>query len=308
MSTIFADVVRGGATHTRTPRADWRKQLRVPIEVWSGRRRALVAAAIAMLVFATGAHSWVVADLGGVERSRSASGVAAQRLADAQRALAQLPALRRDAALIFATRGPAAWTSADDVRVVSGLAAQSGVALLSVEPGAASGAGAEHMRPMHLSAQTDFVHLMALLHGLSDLPVLIVPEDVTVRRTGGALSVQATLRVFSGLRPVPADASAGALAEDPSGMDDDEEVVFFDPFATPPMLAGVDAGDLTLLRLAGLLHDRSHGLALLDTPDGPATVVAGQTLGAGLVTRVDALGITVAGQGASRTLALAEAS
>ena len=50
------------------------------------------------------------------------------------------------------------------------------------------------------------------------------------------------------------------------------------------------------------------GLALLDTPDGATTVESGQRLGAERVTKLDALGITLAKGGATRTLALAEAS
>ena len=69
------------------------------------------------------------------------------------------------------------------MRLVSELAAHNGVALLAVEPGAASGAGVESMRPLQLTARTDFIHLMAFLRGLSDLPVLMVPADVVVSVT-----------------------------------------------------------------------------------------------------------------------------
>jgi hypothetical protein len=47
---------------------------------------------------------------------------------------------------------------------------------------------------------------------------------------------------------------------------------------------------------------------LLDTPDGATTVVSGQQLGTERVTRLDALSITLVNGGATRTLALPEAS
>jgi hypothetical protein len=236
--------------------------------------------------------------------------VSVQHLSDARRALAQLPLLRRAAAatpVAPVVPSTAPWSSADDVRIVSELAAQSGVALLAVEPGVGKGEGVESMRPLQFTAQTDFVHLMAFLHGLSDLPVLIVPVDVTVKQDA-ALSVSATLRVFSALRPVSANDAARVLDDASLDSDDDEEVVFFDPFLQPQMRAAGELPDVSQLRLVGVLSDRTHGLALLDTPDGVATVEKGQQLGAERVTKLDTLGITLAKNGTTRTLALAEAS
>ena len=307
MSTTFVEF--GGAASARLSFSQWMKRVRLPLAAWSRRRRWVVALLIAAVVFGLGAHGWVVADLGGVEASRAALEAATRHLADARRALAQLPALRREAAATPGAQLPASWTSADDVRIVSELAAQNSVSLLSVEPGAASGSGAESMRPIQLTAHTDFVHLMAFLRGLSDLPVLIVPVDVTVKRDAASLAVRATLHVFSALRPVPSTATADAFADESLDSDDEEDIVFFDPFSLPQMLAsGEPQPDASQLRLVGLLHDRTRGLALLDTPDGATTVVSGQQLGTERVTRLDALSITLANGGATRTLALTEAS
>ncbi len=203
------------------------------------------------------------------------------------------------------------WNSADDVRIVSELATQSGVALLAVEPGTASGEGVERMRALQLTARTDFVHLMAFFHGLAQLPVLMVPGDVTVKQDGKGLAVAATLQVYDALRPAPETAltSAGASREfDEAANDDDEDVVFFDPFAKPPISASGGPGDASQLRLVGVLRDRTRGLALLETPDGTTTVAAGQQLGVERLTQLDALGITLANGGASRILMLTEAS
>jgi hypothetical protein len=57
-----------------------------------------------------------------------------------------------------------------------------------------------------------------------------------------------------------------------------------------------------------LLHDRARGLALVDTPDGAATVASGQQIGDERFTRFDASGITLARGDAARTLLLVEAS
>lgn len=310
MSTTFVGF--GGAASARFSLAHWMKRVRLPLDAWSQRRRWAVALLIALLVFGLGAQGWIVADLGGVEASRAALEAGSLRLASARRALAQLPALRRDAAAgavaISVARSSAAWSSADDVRIVSELAAQNSVELLTLEPGAASGTGAESVRPLQLTARTDFVHLMAFLRGLSELPVLIVPVDVTVKREAAALSVSATMRVFDALRPVPSATSADAFAEDSLDSDDEENVVFFDPFSQLQMQAAGGLPDIAQLRLVGLLRDRTRGLALLDTSNGATAVESGEQIGAERVTGVDAFGVTLAKGGTIRTLALMETS
>jgi Tfp pilus assembly protein PilO len=307
MSTTFIEF--GGAASARFSFSQWMKRVRMPLAAWSRRRRWMVALLIAAMVFGLGAHGWVVADFGGVEASRSALEAASLHLSDARRALTQLPALRREVAATPSVQLSMPWTSADDVRIVSELAAQNSVSLLSVEPGGAVGSGADSMRPIQLTAHTDFVHLMAFLRGLSDLPVLIVPVDVTVNREAASLAVKATLQVFSALKPVPSMATTDAFGDEALDLDDEEDIVFFDPFSLPQMLAsGGPQPDALQLRLVGLLHDRARGLALLDTPDGATTVVSGQRLGTERVTRLDALSITLANGGATRTLALTEAS
>ncbi|WP_233851567.1 hypothetical protein [Paraburkholderia sp. HD33-4] len=310
MSTTFFEP--GGAAHGAAIFSRWVKRARVPLDAWSRRRRWLVAAMLAALVFGLGAYGWNATDLAGLEASRAALVVSTQRLADARHALAQLPSLRRAVAAMPATASSAvSWNSADDVRIVSELATQSGVALLAIEPGAASGEGVERMRALQLTARTEFVHLMAFFHGLAQLPVLIVPVDVTVKQDGKGLAVAATLQVYDALRPAPETAAASAEASpdaDEAANDDDEDLVFFDPFAKPQISASGEPGDASELRLVGLLRDRTRGLALLDTPDGTTTVAAGQQLGVERVTQLDELGITLANGGATRTLTLTEAS
>ncbi|OAJ59595.1 hypothetical protein A6V36_26730 [Paraburkholderia ginsengiterrae] len=287
--------------------SDWMKRARLPLEAWSRRRRWVAASLIAACVFMLGAHGWNVADLSGVEASSAALEAGSQRLANARRALTQLPALRREAATAPPAR-PESWSSADDVRIVSELAAQNSVALQALEPGAASGVGAESVRPLQLTAHTDFAHLMAFLRGLQDQPVLIVPVDVTVKRDAASLLVHARLDVFSTLRPASTTASADTFADDSLDSDDEEEMVFFDPFSLPQMQATGELPEVSQLRLVGLLHDRTRGLALLDTADGTTAVESGQQIGAERVARLDASGITLANGNVTRVLALTEAS
>jgi Tfp pilus assembly protein PilO len=305
MSTTFVEF--GGAASMRPFLSHWIKRARMPLEAWSRRRRWVVALLIAAIVFALGTHGWIVADFSGVGASRSALAASAQRLADARHALAQLPVLRQEIAAMGVARSSASWSSADDVRVVSELAVQSDVTLLSLEPGAVSGVGVESMRPLQFTARTDFVHLMAFLRGLSDLPVLTVPVDVTVKRDTASLVMNATVNMFSALRPVPLNTSADAFV-DASLDSDDEDLVFFDPFSPPQMFAAGSLSEGSPLRLVGLLRDRTRGLALLDTEDGATTVVAGQLIGAERVTKLDARGITLARGDETRTLSLMEAS
>lgn len=306
MSAIFFEP--RGAAHVSAGLARWVKQMRAPLETWSRRRRWLVAATLAALVFGFGAYSVNTTDLAGLEASRLALAASTQRLAEARRALAQLPSLRRVAAASPArASASASWSSADDVRIVSDLAMQSGVALLAVEPAAASGEGVEQMRALQLTARTDFIHLMAFFSGFARLPVLIVPADVTVKQDGNGLAVAATLQVYDALLPAPVTQPVNAGADpDADDADDDEDPVFFDPFARAQIFASGGADDIAQLRLVGLLRDRTRGLALLDTPDGTTTVAAGQQLGVERVTQLDALGITLANGGATRTLTLTE--
>jgi len=301
MSTIFAD--RANLSHEAPGGFGWLARLRLPLDEWSRRRRFLVALVIAASVFGVGANAWTSADLSSVQASRAALDDARRRVAQANRALAQLPALRHSAAASPAGPAPYAWTSADDLRVVSLLAARSGVTLLTVAPGAASGAGSETLRPLHLTAQADFLHLMVFLRGLSDLPVLVVPEDVIVKRTAATLAVSADLHVFNALSPV--SSSPQPLADEDLDADD-EDVVLHDPFL-PQSQADGGAADAGLLRLVGLLRDRVRALALLETAYGATTVERGQRLGGEGVTSLDALSITLTNPVGTRTLALSEA-
>lgn len=302
MSTLFAD--RTGMLNRTTQASNWMSQIRLPLEAWSARRRHVAGALIAATVFGAGANAWVAADLTGVQASRMALSEARQRAVQAQQAVAQLPEQHRSAGLSSLGKLPEPSSPADDVRLISLLAARCGVTLLTLAPATGNGVGLDAVRPMQLTAQTDFLHLMMFLRGLSDLPVLVVPEDLTVKRSAGALFISATLHVFNALSP--ASVSPAILVDDDLEADD-EEVVFYDPFTFPSQADG-DVAQAGLLRLAGLLRDRTRALALLETTDGAATVEQGQLVGSDRVTGMDALGITLTNRIGTRRLALTEAS
>jgi hypothetical protein len=302
MSTLFAPRAAMANQTRRAP--DWMNRMRLPLEAWSGRRRLVVGILIAAGVFAVGANAWISADLAGVQASRAALSDAQHRVAQAQHSLTQLPALRRHAENASNGEASASWSPADDVRLMSLLAVRSGVTLLTLAPGVGRDAATDAVRSLHLTVQADFLHLMVFLRGLSDLPALVVPEDVTVKRGAGGLLVGATLHVFADLSPA---AASPELYVDEDMDADDEDVVFYDPFL-PQSQADGDAAEAGLLRLVGLLRDRTRGLALLETADGAATVERGQHVGNDRVMDMDAHSITLTNRLGTRTLALTEAS
>jgi Tfp pilus assembly protein PilO len=302
MSVLFAPQSGGAGGTARS--SGWIRRIRLPLEAWSGRRRLLAGGVIAALVFGAGANAWISADLTAVQASRTNLAQAQQRIAEAKQSLARLPELRRHVVALPAGQPPEPWTPADDVRLLSLLAARSGITVLTLTPGAGNGAGLDAVRPIHLGAQGDFLHLMVFLRGLSDLPVLVVPADVTVKRSAGGLLINATLHVFNALSPV--SGSPETVVDDDMGADD-EELIFYDPFSYQ-RLAGGDAASAGLLRLVGLLRDRTHGLALLETTDGATTVERGQSVGDHRLTGMDALSITLTNRVGAYTLTLTEAS
>ncbi len=283
----------------------------MPLVAWSRRRRLLAALLIALAVFGLGANAWVAADLGGAEASRLLLGEAQRRVDKARAAVAQIPALRASAAATRSTRPAVEWTSTDDVRAVSQLAARSGMTLLTLEPGTLSGTGIDAVRPLRMTAQADFAQLVVFLRALSSLPILVVPGEVSVkrpkedasRRQDGTLSVSATLNVFNALRPL--NSVEDLLADDAAG--DEEDVVFYDPFSAPST-RGARLSDAVALRLVGLLYDLARGLALVETADGETTLEAGQRIRDESVARIDERGITLATRdGDAHTLTFEEA-
>ncbi len=226
MSTLFAD--RTGVLNQTTQASNWMNQIRLPLEAWSASTPS-GGGSIAATVFGAGAECrsrpiWLV--------FRQAVRLRPKRNSASPVQNGPLPSCLNNtsAALVWLGKSPEPSTPVDDVRLISLLAARCGVTLLTLAPAAGNGAGLDAVRLMQLTAQTDFLHLMMFLRGLSDLPVVVVPGDLTVKRSTGALFVSATLHVFNALSP--ASVSPAILVDDDLEADD-EDVVFDDPFASP---------------------------------------------------------------------------
>ncbi|MEX3845886.1 hypothetical protein [Paraburkholderia sp. BR10882] len=258
-----------------------------PLHAWSTRRRRAVASMIAVLALAAAGVACIVGDPLGVNAARAELQTAQKRYGDAQQVLARLPALR-DAAARTASRAPRAGNSADDIRRISQLAAQSGLVLHALEPGVAGGAQAEAFRSIKLVAQGSFAQLRGLLEGLAREPALTVPSELAVRRTGTGLSVSATLRVYDALPAVPLAVAPGAAARD--------------PFTHAAAAGTAEDG----WRLTGILQDRQRIVALVETPDGVVTAQAGEAIGDARVLEIRPAGVVVAASGTTRALDWAE--
>ncbi|MEX3952585.1 hypothetical protein AB4Y40_33115 [Paraburkholderia sp. EG287B] len=260
-----------------------------PLHAWSLHRRLAVALTIAVLALATASGACIVGDPLGVHAARAALEAAQKRYGDAQQVLARLPALR-EAAARMPSRAPRAGNSADDIRRISQLAAQSGLVLHMLEPGVAGGVQAEAFRSIRLVAQGSFAQLRRLLVELAREAALTVPFELAIRRTGTGLSVSATLRVYDALPAVPLAVATAAVERD--------------PFAHAAAAGRAEDG----WRLAGILQDRLRILALLETPEGVVSAQAGEAVGNARVLAIGPARVVVAAGGTTRALGWAEAA
>jgi len=256
-----------------------------PLHEWSRRRRAAVAALVAAAAFISTMLACATRDFAGYAAADAARAAARRELADAQYAQRALPALKREAA---AHARAAPGNSADDARNVSELAAATGIALVSLEPGASGGRGDEAFRALKLAAYADFAPLRAFLRGLAQIPALTVPTDVAIRRSGSQLSLSVTLSVFDAL-PSPAEVPASRAGADP-----------FAPASSDGF------GPAGALRLAGLMRDATHALALIETPSGTEAVGRGERIDGAQVTQIATRQVTLAAGGTTRVLAWTE--
>jgi len=259
------------------------------LHAWSVRRRSSVAALIAMLAALSAGAVCVEADLTGVRAARGELDTAERKLADAQRAVARLPALRLAAS--EAPRGPRESTAADDVRRVSNLTSTSGLTLVTLEPSAPGGTGAETFRPMKFAAQGGFAQLRAFLTGLSAQPGLVVPAELAIKRNGEGLSIAATLQVFDDLPPLQLD-----------DTDDDRDEAVSDPF-----VSGVAGGTgKSALRLAGVIQGGTGIVALVESASGTEAVRAGQAFAGARVEHVLPSRVVLTSGGRNQILTWAE--
>lgn len=241
------------------------------LHAWGVRRRRGVFVTVAVLTAAVAFEVCIEWDVAGLRAAESGLADIERTLAEAQRTVARLPALKEAAASKGALRNSTG-SAAEDIHRVSRLTAATGLALLSLEPSASGGTGAESFRALRLAAQGDFAQLGSFLAGLSAASGLIVPTEVAIKRNVESLSIAATLQVFDGLPPV-------SVAELP-GEDDEGEVL--DPFAS--RFGGVASEGSQ--RLAGVIQDRSSIVALIEAASGTEAIQAGQAFGGGRVVQV----------------------
>ncbi|HTH58726.1 MAG TPA: hypothetical protein VL689_01055 [Paraburkholderia sp.] len=264
----------------------------LPLHAWSRLRRVAVAAVVAALACMVTVFACVASDVAGSTTAQAALAAARRDLADAQHAQRALPALKQATASETLRDPPKRHDSADAAHSVSELAAASGLSLVSLEPGARSGQGAESSSVLKVAAQGGFAQWRSFLQELAHAPALIVPGEVTIRRgTGSSLSLAATLSVFEALPSVPATVA------------NDDAAARHDPFAR----SGVDgAGSSADLRLAGLIQDSKHAVVLIESPRGTDAVERGGRIDGERVVRIAMPGVTLAAGGRTRMLGWTE--
>ncbi|WP_322047148.1 hypothetical protein [Paraburkholderia sp. J67] len=258
-----------------------------PLHAWSARRRAAFALTLGVVAAVLTGAACVTMDVGGRETAGVALADAQARLVSARQTLARLPALRRDAQ--DWPQRPRHGSAADDMRDVSQLAAQAGLALVALEPVSPGSGKMPVSRGTKLMAQGSFAQLRDFLDGLAELPELAVPVELTLRRGAGGLAISATLQVFDGLPAIAFAQDAqdgGALA---------------DPFADRLGRASGATEDAAM-RLAGVLVERGRAVALVETASGTTAVQAGTTLAGARVLEVNPARVVLALDGATQTL------
>jgi hypothetical protein len=269
-----------------------------PPERWGGPHQLLSWVTLAAAAFAIGMPCWRAAGIGEAAGSGASLTELERRVEDARAALARLPALRESAQKPpSALAGAASRSPTAQWQAISSLAARSGMTLRSLEPGAPTGDGIRAVRHVRIAARANFAAFFAFLQGLPTLPSLVVPVAMQIGRAEQGLAIDATLQVFDALPAAPYRVEAPPVARD------DGPGWFADPFSASGAGLGAAADGL---RLVGLMHAQTHGLALFETENGATVYVPGQAIGAERIVSIDARGVTLASDGARRVVTLAK--
>jgi hypothetical protein len=252
------------------------------------------AAASGGAAFALALYGWHASGVHGDHAERAALDALERRVSHARNTLEQLPAMREEAQQGFAfALADAAQPREEHWRAISDAAAQSGVTLQALEPGAVQGEGPQAGRSVRIGAQASFAGLVSFLRALTSLPALVVPTGMLVKRDASGLAIDATLRVFDALPSAPHEVDDTANSAS----------TFSDPFD----IAGLAATDAVgALRLLGVVREGARGLALFGTEQGVAAVATGQTVGAERIVGIDGHGVRLASRAGIRLLSLEE--
>lgn len=271
-----------------------------PLDAWSRTRLAASAFALTLLMGASGTIAWRMSDPGGLELARAELTAAQTREHEVRRIRAELPVLKARA---LSTRlQPEQWSTADALRAIVELAAQSGLRDVSIEPGARAGAGPEAPsqlesgRSLKLRAEGSFNEIHRFLEALAGLPRLVVPEGAQIRQHAGAgspdgLAVEASLRVFENQPGIPLAVAAPRASS-----------FVIDPFGSGDALA--QGGDILLV---GTLVGTRRAMALLQSGNEVGGYAPGQKIGAERLARVVPRVVELMpDRGPSRKLTMAE--
>lgn len=274
-------------------------RLRSPPRTWTLKRRLMTCVALAAAAFALATSAWRVHDTR--KRTERAADMQSleRRVHESRIKLARLPALREAAGAARVSAGAAARPAGGEWQAVADLAARTGVKVLVLEPGARTAArrgrqGETVERALRLEGRTDFSGLYAFVHGLSALPVLVVPRALDIKREPEGLAFEATLNVLDRLAAQPTLMAAVEVGPPLS-----------DPFRVGATFSSLDA---SAVRLVGLVHGGRHALALFEHASGVQTALAtpGQALGPEKIVRIDAFGVTLSGRRGVRRLSWPE--
>jgi hypothetical protein len=276
----------------------WLSGLTARPEHWCSSHRLLLGVVLAAVAFATGVHGWRAAGVGMPVENDAELAHLQRRVDEARAALVKLPVLRSAAAKRGALADDANSSRAAQWQAISSLAARSGVALQSLEPGAGarSGDGVQAARHLRIVARASFAQWLAFLQGLPTLPSLVVPTALRVERADNALAIEATLRVYEALPAGGHEARESAAAPD-------ETLELADPFGA---VNAAPAATLAPMRLLGVIHGKAQGLAMFETETGLAVYESGQALGAERIVGIDAHGVTLASREGRRVLTFPE--
>jgi len=283
--------------------------LRSPLQTWSARRRLMACVAVAAGAFVLTTSMWRAFDIGGRATSAAATDALELRLRESRGKLERLPQLREDARARAASAPTADRSAGGDWRAIAGVAARTGVRLRALTPVSASEAGpsARSAKPaargLRIDGRADFAGLYRFFQALSALPMLVVPDAVSVTGEADSLVFTATLNIFDALPAAPASFTYAQAVPDAAA--DNSARTLADPFA---MGKAGRQPDVSAARLVGLVHDGARSIALFEGASGGQATVAvpGQMLGAERLVHIGGMGVTMASQGGTRRIALPE--
>ena len=164
-----------------------------PIDEWSRLRTAFVALGLSVLVAVLGMRAWRMSDASRLDASRVAWSAAQANVEEAGRISAQLPGLKARAA--SDRLSPEHWSSADALRAVADLAAQSGLRDAAIEPAARKGGDTKTPQPLpervfRLRAEGSFAEIRRFLEALAGLPRC---REATLVGTAGTITSLAAM-------------------------------------------------------------------------------------------------------------------